>query len=105
MTVGRWLQRRRDLVGKSKHELSTETGVAVRTFTRWEAGVSVEHFVTVLKVLSALGYDLEAEPGVLPVSVSAELVSLRRELREALVTSTREIEAAIARVQAQPEPR
>src|SRR3990167_704646 len=97
MAVGRWLQRRRDLVGKSQRELSTETGVAVRTISRWEAGVSVEHVVTVLKVLSALGYDLEAEPGVLPVSVSAELASLRRELREALVTSTREIEAALAR--------
>jgi len=105
--IAKWIRARRELAGKSRSELAHEIGVEARAIYRWENGQNLEYLATTVRLLTALGVRLPDDDGAgeLPASVSAELQRLRQELREALTASTREIEAAVAKLQARPKSR
>lgn len=108
--VARWLLERRRATGKSQAAIAAEIGVGKRSVERWEKGEHIEHVVTVLRLLSAFGYDLD-EADRLPTSVSAELAELRRVVAASaaglrvLVTQLPGGEAALAELEAQERDR
>ena len=80
--VAAWLRERRKAAGKTQMALAAEIGVGKRSIERWERGESAEHIATVLRLLSALGYDIGAPGAEVPQSLSAELAELRRVVEE-----------------------
>lgn len=78
--VGQWIKLRRRAAGKSQMQLATEIGTGVRSIQRWEGGKNLEYVMMTMRLLSALGIQLEG--GELPRSVSAEVLSLRRDLTQ-----------------------
>ena len=76
--VAEWLREQRARTGKTQAAVAAEIGVEKRTIERWEAGRSVGHLVTALRLLSVYGFEMAATGA--PAAVSDELATLRAEM-------------------------
>lgn len=76
---GRWLAARREAAHLSQQELAQSAGVSTRTVQRWEAGA--EKPLEVVRVLSALGVDLDAAPAAAR-ALNAQVGQIERLLDE-----------------------